>query len=109
MRAPILLAIIITLSGCSALMVSGGVNAPSPSRASSPGASDSSITAAVEENFAADASVNSFMLGVRSNSGKVTLTGTVDSYVAYEQAERIATRTPGVKAIENRIKVEAVH
>lgn len=99
----------IFVSGCSAMLLGGGSGGPATSSGSaSSGISDATITAAVKSDLAADAAVNSFMIGVRSRNGKVVLTGTVDSYVAFEQAERITIRTAGVKAIENRITVEAI-
>lgn len=99
----------LVVSGCSAMMLGGGSGAAPPNSGSKMRAtSDSATTAAVKTNLAADAAVNSFMIGVRTNGGKVTLTGTVDSYVAYEQAERIAIRTDGVQSIENRIQVKSI-
>ena len=106
MRILILILMLASVAGCSAMMASGGSgSAATTSTASS--ASDASVAAAVRQNLAADSAVSSFELGVQINNGKATLSGTVDSYSAYEQAERIALRTSGVKAIDNQIKVEA--
>ena len=108
MRIVVLLSVISITSACSALMVSGGASGSTRSGASAAEMSDSAVTVAVRNNIVADASISSFIIGVRTNAGKVTLTGTVDSYVAFDQAERIAIRTAGVKAIENRIVVEVI-
>lgn len=100
---------VFVISGCSAMMVGGNSGGTSANSGSTMRAtSDSATTAAVKNNLAADGAVNSFIIGVRTNGGKVTLTGTVDSYVAYEQAERIAIRTDGVQSIENRIQVKNI-
>jgi osmotically-inducible protein OsmY len=47
-----------------------------------------------------------FNIGVRTWEGTVTLTGTVGSYIARDQAESIAKGTGGVKAVNNLIVVE---
>ena len=103
-----LILLVITVSGCSAMMVGGGNGASTASRTAASSASDSSITAAVRSNLAADAAVSSFGLGVRTDNGKVILSGTVNSYTAYDQAERVTIRTDGVKSIENHIQVEII-
>ena len=108
MRILILLLLVVSLSGCSAMMVGGGSGASTTGGGASPSAPDSSITAAVRKNLAADAALNSFGLDVRTKNGKVTLSGEVSSYMAYDQAERVTIRTDGVKSIENRIKVEII-
>jgi osmotically-inducible protein OsmY len=43
---------------------------------------------------------------VRTYEGTVTLTGTVGSFVARDQAGRIAKQTSGVKNVNNQIVVE---
>lgn len=109
MRTVGLMVLILAVSGCSAMMVGGGHGASTAGGAvASSSASDSSITAAVRSQLAADSAVNSFGLGVRTNSGKVTLSGTVNSYMAYDQAERVTIRTDGVKSVENQIRVEII-
>lgn len=110
MRILVLLLMIIALSGCTALVVgggtSGGYQGTGDARSSSVVTSDSAITAAIKNKLATDAAVGSFMVGVRTSAGKVTLTGTVGNYAAREQAERITIGTDGVKAVENRINVQ---
>lgn len=89
-------------------MMVGGGGGSSASGTASSGVSDAAITQRVRNNLAADPAVSSFTLGVRTDSGKVTLTGTVSSYMAYDQAERVTMRTDGVKSIDNGIKVNTV-
>jgi osmotically-inducible protein OsmY len=45
------------------------------------------------------------MIGIRTVSGNVTLTGTVGSYPARDKAVNIANGTSGVKSVDNRIAV----
>jgi osmotically-inducible protein OsmY len=105
MRFFVLLLAIITLAGCSAMMASGG-SSGSAAASSTSSASDASITAAVRSNLAADSVVGSLQLGVRTVNGQVTLSGRVDSYTAYNQAERLTMSTNGVKSIDNQIQIE---
>jgi osmotically-inducible protein OsmY len=108
MRVLILVCLLAGLVGCSSMMIGGGSGSASSSTSSgsSSSNSDSSITAAVRGNLTADATVGSYGINVRTTGGRVTLSGDVDSYAAYEQAERLAIRTAGVKSIDNQIKVE---
>jgi hyperosmotically inducible protein len=106
MRYFVLLLAIITLAGCSAMMTSGG-GSGSAAASSTSSASDASVTSAVRSNLAADSVVGSFQLVVRTANGRVTLSGRVDSYTAYNQAERLTMSTNGVKSIDNQIQVES--
>jgi osmotically-inducible protein OsmY len=47
-----------------------------------------------------------FNIGVRTWKGTVTLSGTVGSYVARDQAEALAKDTGGVRAVNNHIVIE---
>ena len=107
MRFFVLLLAIVTLAGCSAMMTSGG-GSSSAAASSTSSASDASITAAVRSNLAADSVVGSFQIGIQTVNGRVTLSGRVDSYTAYNQAERLTMSTNGVKSIDNQIQVETV-
>jgi hyperosmotically inducible protein len=108
MRFLVLLLAIVTLAGCSAMMTSGG-NSSSAAASSTSGVPDASITTAVAKNLAADSILAAFVFDVRTVNGKVTLIGTVDSYTAYDQAERLTMSTNGVRSIENRITVETAN
>lgn len=98
------------LSGCTALMVGGaavgGYQVGKDERPASVVASDSAITTKIKAKYVADSVVSVFNIGVRTWEGTVTLSGTVGSLGAREQAESIARGTNGVRAVNNVIVVE---
>ncbi len=109
MRVLAILLVGIILSGCSGLMMTGAssnssVEKDRPSQSQT--SSDSVITARVKSRFAADSLVSKFDVGVHTSGAMVTLSGTVASYAAREEAEKLAIGTDGVKAVENQIRVE---
>jgi osmotically-inducible protein OsmY len=53
-----------------------------------------------------DSVVSVFGIGVRTYEGKVTLSGTVSSYVARDVAVTLAKNTDSVKSVENQITVK---
>lgn len=109
MRILIVLVSFLTLCGCTAMMVGGnggGYQPPKDERGAGVVASDSAITTKVKGKYAADSVVSVFNIGVRTWKGTVTLSGTVGSYVARDQAEMLAKGTGGVKAVNNHIVVE---
>ncbi|MGI9234542.1 MAG: BON domain-containing protein [Woeseiaceae bacterium] len=98
------------LGGCTAMMVGGGngggYQSPKDERSASVVAADSAITTKIKGKYAADSVVSVFTIGVRTWDGIVTLTGTVGSYNARDQAEAIAKSTGGVNAVNNLIVIE---
>lgn len=98
------------LSGCTAMMVGGaavgGYQLGKDERPAAVVASDSAITTKIKGKYVADSVVSVFNIGVRTWEGTVTLSGIVGSYIARDQAEAIAKRTRGVKAVNNQIVVE---
>ncbi|MGB5330974.1 MAG: BON domain-containing protein [Woeseiaceae bacterium] len=110
MRVMIVLFAALMLGGCAALMVGGaavgGYQLGKDERPAGVVASDSAITTKIKGKYVADTIVSVFNIGVRTWEGTVTLSGTVGSYVAREQAESIAKGTNGVKAVNNHIVVE---
>jgi osmotically-inducible protein OsmY len=98
------------LGGCTAMMVGGsaggGYQTGKDERSVSVTTSDSAITTRIKSKFAADSVVSVFDVGVRTWKGTVTLSGTVGSYTARDQAESIAKATSGVRAVNNHIVVE---
>ena len=109
MRVLEILLVAIIMSGCSGLMMTGASSSstvekdrPSQSQQSS----DSAITARVKSRYAADSLLGSSDIAVRTSGAKVTLSGTVASYAAREEAEKIAINADGVKAVDNQINVE---
>ena len=109
MRIFIVVACFLMLSGCTALMVGGaavgGYQLGKDERSAGVVASDSAITTKIKGKYAADSVVSVFGIGVRTYEGTVTLTGTVGSYIARDQAETIAKGTKGVKAVNNLVEV----
>lgn len=110
MRILSLLIAVLLLSGCTALMVGGaavgGYQVGKDERPASVVASDSAITTKIKGKYVADSVVSVFNIGVRTWEGTVTLSGTVGSYIARDQAETIAKGTKGVAAVNNLIIVE---
>jgi len=98
------------LNGCTALMVGGaavgGYQLGKDERPASVVASDSAITTKIKGKYVADSVVSVFNIGVRTWEGTVTLSGTVGSFTARDQAEAIAKGTKGVAAVNNQIIVE---
>lgn len=110
MRFGISVLALLLLSGCTALVVggaaAGGYQVGKDERAPSVIASDSAITTRIKGKYVADSTVSVFNIGVRTYTGVVTLTGTVASYVARDQAGRIARGTGGVTSVNNQIVVQ---
>jgi osmotically-inducible protein OsmY len=110
MRFLIVLVSILMLSGCTAMMVGGAANGGyqqgKNERSASVVASDSAITTKIKGKYAADSVVSVFNIGVKTWEGTVTLSGTVGSYIARDQAESLAKGTSGVKAVNNHIVIE---
>lgn len=110
MRTLIVVISILTFSGCTAMMVGGtadgGYQPGRDERTPSVVTADSAITTKIKGKFAADSVVSVFAIGVKTWEGTVTLSGTVGSYIARDQAESIAKGTGGVKAVNNHIVVE---
>lgn len=110
MRIVVLIVSLFMLSGCTAVMVGGaaaaGYQLGKDEREPAVVASDLAITTKIEGKYVADSVVSVFNIGVRTYEGTVTLTGTVGSYVARDQAVILAKSTSGVKVVNNQIVVE---
>ncbi len=110
MRGLVLLLFVITLSGCSAMMV--GAATPASRTAEQDratrmaAAADAATTDRVKRAFAADAELSQQMIYVSTKAGMVRLSGSVSSYAARENAEKLALATDRVRAVENKITVE---
>lgn len=68
---------------------------------------DAQITRAIERRLVISESVPSHWIDVKTDAGIVTLTGTVDHLLAGERATELARSTKGVRAVVNRITVQA--
>ncbi len=66
---------------------------------------DAKITADVQNKFSQDSGLASKQLGVQSDGGTVTLSGTVDNDAQREAAARQAASAPGVKQVINNLQV----
>jgi hyperosmotically inducible periplasmic protein len=67
------------------------------------GQTDAGVTIAVQTQLAADDSVPADEIGVETQDGVVTLTGTVDTEVARTRAVEIARETRGVRDVVNEL------
>ena len=110
MRYLVLLAMIFALSGCTALVVGGASTATyqvgKDERNPNVIAVDAEITRKIKGKLDVDSVVSVFGIGVRTYEGKVTLSGTVSSYVARDVAVTLAKNTGGVNSVENQITVK---
>lgn len=70
-----------------------------------PAARDARITATVKSKLLSDPEVSAFRIDVDTSDGRVTLSGTVESETAKEEAEELARNTEGVEEVENLIEV----
>ena len=66
---------------------------------------DTALTARIKTALAGDPSVAATRIDVDVDHGRVTLTGTAKSPDEARLAKDIASRVPGVKAVENHIHV----
>lgn len=110
MRTTFILACLLILSGCTAMVVGGSSSGTyqygKDDRSPSVVTSDSSITTQIKNEYVADSVVSVFNIGVRTYKATVTLTGTVGTIAARNQAESIARGMDGVKAVNNQIVIE---
>lgn len=110
MRNLVILLLAIMSAGCSALMVGGGTSGNNPytrdESSATRTAADATLSTTVRNKLVSDTGIGSDDLDVSAMNGKVTLSGTVDSYAARERAEKLAIDTNGVVAVDNRIQVE---
>lgn len=97
------------LSGCVPLLIGGaavgGYYIGQDDRSASRIAEDSAITTRVKSRFVGDRYVDAFSINVDTHEGTVTLHGSVTTKFVRDQAEKLATGTKGVLAVDNRIRV----
>ena len=68
-------------------------------------AADSAISGEIRQKLSADAQLKRFTIGIRTQAGRVTLSGTVGGYEMRDRAVTLARDTDGVRAVDNRIVV----
>ena len=108
MRTLWLLLAALMLSGCTSMLLgntSSRESSTSTNSASTSSAADSAISAEIRRKLGADAELRNYSIGIRSQSGRVTLSGTVGGYAQRDRAVSIANDTDGVRSVDNRIIV----
>jgi len=70
-----------------------------------PSVSPADIKRKIEEAFKRNAEIDANRIQVKSSDGEVVLEGTVRSWAERQEAERVAWAAPGVKKVEDRIRV----
>ena len=66
---------------------------------------DSAVTAKLKTQFLANDALRKGDISVTTNNGVVTLTGTVPSEAAHQQAVDIARQASGVRRVEDKLRV----
>ncbi len=99
--------LLITLSGCTGMLLGEGRSggADRTPRTSMEVAADNALTAAVRRRFNDDRLLSTYDFRIETFRNRVTLHGTVDSYSARDHAVRVAGSVEGVDSVGNRIRV----
>ncbi len=98
----------LSLWGCAGMLLgsgSTGERAPTNRQDTSPSNADSALSGALRQQYSADDEISQFGIGIRSVSGRVTLTGTVGSYDIRDRVVDIAQNTQGVVSVDSRVVV----
>ena len=83
-----------------------GVTGVSNQIALKPKVEPTEVKAKIEAAFQRSAIVDARRITVKAEGGKVILTGTVRTWVEYQDAERAAWAAPGVREVKNLLKIE---
>jgi len=70
-----------------------------------PSVSPADIKRKIEEAFKRNAEIDANRIQVKSSDGEVVLEGTVRSWAERQEAERVAWAAPGVKKVEDHIRI----
>jgi len=70
-----------------------------------PSVSPADIKRKIEEAFKRNAEIDANRIRVKSSDGEVVLEGTVRSWAERQEAERVAWAAPGVKKVEDHIRI----
>lgn len=68
---------------------------------------DSATTAKVKSAILAESVLQSLQIGVDTQQGKVTLTGSADSQMSSDKAKEVASAVAGVTSVDNQIAINA--
>ena len=90
-----------SLAACTAMMVGGGTTGTGPGADSA----DTAISSRVRQRLAADALLEDAVIGVRTSSGVVTLSGNVPTVTHRDQALRLARATSGVRGVTDLLRI----
>ncbi|MDH3589556.1 MAG: BON domain-containing protein [Gammaproteobacteria bacterium] len=108
-RFAVLTMSVLLAGGCTALAIggaaAGGYVVGKDERPVGTIIDDGSITAAVKTRLIRSKYVSAASVDVDTREGIVTLNGKVDTYIAREQAEELASDTNGVKSVVNKLEV----
>ncbi len=108
MRTLCLLAIGLLLTGCTSMLLGNTSSREAPATTtagSATSAADSAISGEIRQKLSADADLGQYTIGIRTQAGRVTLSGTVGGYELRDRAVTLARDTDGVRAVDNRIVV----
>jgi len=95
------------MSACTGMLLgggSGGERSTSSPRTTQSNV-DSTISGLLRQQYSANTEISRYGIGIRSQGGRVTLTGTVGSYEVRDQVVDIARNTHGVVAVDSRLVV----
>ena len=107
-RITLLAMSLLALPACTSMLLGGGSSrepVATENRSSTQLASDNAISGSIRRQFAADTEISQYAIGIRTTSGRVTLSGTVGSYPIRDRVEQIARDTNGVRTVDSRIVV----
>lgn len=102
----LLLALVVSLFGGCATGVLLGGGKGGETTASRPNDADMHITAEVSRRLVNDPQIPAMDIHVQTQQGVVTLTGWVPNGGVAARAERIARGVPGVKGVQNRLRLK---
>ncbi|MBT5220809.1 MAG: BON domain-containing protein [Woeseia sp.] len=107
MRALFVLSSILLLSACAGMLMGGGSGSERPSSAprNTQTTADDTISGSLRRQYSADQEISQYGIGIRSQGGRVTLTGTVGSYDIRDRIVDAAKNTHGVVAVDSRVVV----
>ena len=107
MRALFVLSSILLLSACTGMLMGGGTGGERSSSAprNTQTTADNTISGSLRRQYGADQEISQYGIGIRSQGGRVTLTGTVGSYDVRDRVVDMAKHTHGVVAVDSRVVV----
>lgn len=104
----IVLLAILMLPACTAMMLGNNSTGERPqpgARTTAQSSADSAVSGSIRQQYLADSDISRYSLGIRTVSGRVTLTGTVGSYGTRDRVVDIAQNTRGVVSVDSRVTV----